>query len=66
MMSREFWPRDRWPSPPSMIPHPSLWRRLICWLTLDHIWDTFYWAEMDQLGWPRYDYCLKCWKFREK
>lgn len=65
-MSKEFWPRDVWLSPPSLIPHPSLLRRLACRLTGGHLWVVHYWTGQGESNWPQHEYCERCWKFRER
>lgn len=59
----EFWADERWPK--CVIPRGSWVQRVLCRL-LGHQWDTHYWSGQGQPDWPQHDYCLGCWRFREK
>jgi hypothetical protein len=61
--SKEFWPLERWPN--ALIPHPVGWRRVVC-LLRGHRWAIHYWSGQGEPGWPQYEYCERCWKFRER
>jgi hypothetical protein len=64
---REFWPRDVWPPPINIIPHPSWLRRQWCRVTGGHAWAAYYWSEFEKAaGWPVHEHCEKCWKFRNR
>ena len=55
----EFFPLDRWPQ--ALIPYPSKWRKLYCYLTGGHDWKKFLWGGVNHPF--DCDCCTKCWKF---
>jgi hypothetical protein len=55
----EFWPQERWPQ--TTIPRGTWLRRMVCRI-IGHAWG-IYWSGG---GEPRHEYCLRCWKFRDR